>query len=764
MLIYYNKSNCFETTANLRLIAWPVGLPSILMGGSRAKSNFSKELFFNWSAYHRPFPLQVQEKSMTNHNGKYLGRYQIMEQLGRGGMATVYKGFDPELERTVAIKVILQQEDHSNHFLMRFKREAKTLARLSHPNIVKILDYGEQDGEPFLVMDYIGGGSLATGIIRPVHWRKAAELLLPVARALEEAHHQGIIHRDVKPANILLSNDGTPMLSDFGIAKMLEYHETIDLTQNGVGIGTPEYMAPEQGTGDGADTRVDIYALGVVYYEMVTGKRPFTADTPLAVLFKHYHEPLPRPRNYVPDLPDDIERFIYKLMAKDPNQRYPSMGIVVTMLEKIASGTGLTRSEAPILTKVIENLDETPGFRGFLRRPLSWKPLAAIFGGVFLFFFLSLTALYIIQRSQPPKIITVTGGIESATPPVDFASISEVTGLVEVISADGSAIPIEEHMDLRVGGTFHLKSSNGQARLTLVNGSAICVPPNSEIEFLRTTSGVGGEQNMRFNLIAGGLLFIDPLAQSSSFQIDQPLPLTVLSQGAIIGLGKNAPERAVLNLDCLAGTCSFESRTGHLELNHPGSTWLDAEGNFSGEFLPQVSRWENLCGSITGSRVAGVPTPTRDHSIIDLFNGLLSPNNYISPTPRRPFPTPTQGIQPLNQSATATPRLSTRTPVPTVTRTRLPSSTATITPTTQPQPGETNSPTAPVFATPTSPDLTTSPTTESLLPPTFTPTPSLMPTPTPQPTAIQPDATTFTPVPTQLPPSVPSTQTPAPTP
>jgi hypothetical protein len=711
---------------------------------------------FTRSLYFRPFPLLVQVKFMNSHNGKYLGRYQVMEQLGRGGMATVYKGYDPELERIVAIKVILQQEDHTDFFLARFKREAKTLARLSHPNIVKLLDYGEQDGLPFLVMDYIAGGSLATGVMPPLHWSKAAALLLPVARALDEAHHQGIIHRDVKPANILLSSDGTPMLSDFGIAKMLEYHETIDLTQNGVGIGTPEYMAPEQGSGDGADTRVDIYALGVVFYELVTGRRPFTADTPLAVLFKHYHEPMPRPRNYAPDLPEDVERFIYKLMAKDPNQRYPSMGIVVTMLEKIASGAGLSRVEAPIVKQVVDGADSIPGIRGILPRPWPWKIIGAVFAGVILFAILSLAALYIIQRNQPPKIITVTGGVESATPAVDFASVSEVIGQVEVISADGSAIPIEEHMDLRVGGTFHLKSANGQARLTLVDGSAICIPPNSEIEFLRAALGSGEDQDLRLNLIAGGLLFVDPQDQSSTFQIEQPLPLALSSQGAIIGMGKNAPERAVLNLDCLAGTCSFESQAKRVELNRPGTIWLDSQGNFSSVAQPQISRWENLCANVTGRRVAGVPTPTRDNNIFNLFNGLVGPNNYSSPTPRPPFPTATRGMPTLNESATATPRLSTKTPLSTPTRT--PSPTATISPTSPIAPSETPTATAPIFPTPTSAEPTTSPTSltpESLFLPTNTPPPSLPDTPTAEPTTSLADQPTPTQVST---PPVPASQ------
>jgi serine/threonine protein kinase len=696
---------------------------------------------------------------MNNHNGKYFGRYQVIEQLGRGGMATVYKGFDPQLERSVAIKVILQREDHSETFLARFKREAKTLARLSHPNIVKVLDYGEQEGLPFLVMDYIAGGSLATGIQRPVHWRKAAELLLPVARALHEAHHQGIVHRDVKPSNILLSDSGMPMLSDFGIAKMLEYHETLDLTQNGVGIGTPEYMAPEQGTGEGADYRVDIYALGVVFYELVTGNRPYTADTPLAVLLKHHNQPLPSPRNYAPDLPDDVERFIYKLMAKDPNQRYSDMGAVAAMLEKLASGAGLTRIEAPIITQIVveESASDSSLKATFPPKNMRWAPLAASFGALILLCVIGLTALYIIRRSQPPKIITITGGVESATPAEDFASVNEVSGLVEVVSADGVAVPVEERTNLRVGGTFHLKSTDGQARLTLVDGSTICIPPNSEVEFLSNSSGSDGQKNMRLGLVAGSLLFVDRVGENTSFQIERPIRVAVGSQGAVIGLGKKSPGSAVLDLDCLAGVCSFESQARRVELENPGSTQLGSDGNFSSVSLLQVNRWANLCADVIGKRVAGVPTPTRDNNIINIFNNLVAPKEQPKPTPRLLLPTSTQPALPLPKSPTPKPPIKTARP-------------ATITPSPQPSatiPGDISptvelSPTDDLSASPTAPSITTqaitpqpttgaSPTAESLLP--ATPTlaqPTQLP-PTVQPTASQPQPTTDIPAPTEAP-------------
>ncbi len=275
---------------------------------------------------------------MTTLIGTTLGRYHLLEQLGEGGMATVYKAFDTQLERDVAVKVILQQKQSSEKLLARFKREAKALAQLSHPNIVKVLDYGEHDGTPYLVMEYISGGTLKQRLGKPLPHIEAAALLAPIARALECAHQHKIVHRDIKPANILLSETGVPMLSDFGIAKLLQEEETMDLTGTGVGVGTPEYMSPEQGLGKGVDHRADIYALGIVFYELITGRKPFKADTPMAVVIKQINDPLPRPKQFVNDVPEQVERVIFKALAKKPEDRFQEMGAFVSVLEGLAQG------------------------------------------------------------------------------------------------------------------------------------------------------------------------------------------------------------------------------------------------------------------------------------------------------------------------------------------------------------------------------------------------------------------------------------------
>ena len=277
---------------------------------------------------------------MPNLIGQSLGRYHILEQLGEGGMAVVYKAYDTRLESDVAVKVIRTEnlpQSGVERALKRFEREAKSLAKLTHPNIVPIIDYGEYEGSPYLVMKYLPGGTLKQRLGTPMPYQEAARILAPIARALEYAHQHDIIHRDVKPSNILITESGQPMLSDFGVAKILEADETMDLTGTSMGVGTPEYMAPEQVTSKTADARADIYSLGVVFFELVTGRKPFVADTPMAVLFKQASEPLPRPRQFVLGLPEAVEKVLFKALAKKPEDRYQSMGDFAVALERLGN-------------------------------------------------------------------------------------------------------------------------------------------------------------------------------------------------------------------------------------------------------------------------------------------------------------------------------------------------------------------------------------------------------------------------------------------
>lgn len=282
---------------------------------------------------------------MTDLSGQSVDRYHILGIIGQGGMATVYRARDTRLGNEVAVKVIRKEafpaEVH-DRILKRFEREARVLARMSHPNIVKVHAFGEYNGAPYLVMDLISEKTLKD-ISKPLHYRQAIQLLLPVAHALEHAHQKGILHRDVKPSNILIGAGGEPMLADFGIAKLLEEGEGHTLTGTGVGVGTPEYMAPEQGLGKEVDVRADIYALGIVLFELLTGQKPFTADTPMAVVIKQINDPLPRPRLINDEIPVALEEVLIKALAKQPEDRYSEMGALVAAFESVLRGNEVSR-------------------------------------------------------------------------------------------------------------------------------------------------------------------------------------------------------------------------------------------------------------------------------------------------------------------------------------------------------------------------------------------------------------------------------------
>jgi tRNA A-37 threonylcarbamoyl transferase component Bud32 len=259
--------------------------------------------------------------------GETIGRYQILGPLGSGGMATVYKAFHPALDRTVALKVIRASFTDDAEFLERFRQEAKAVARLRHPNIVQVFDFDEVDGRHFIVMEYLEGGTLKQRLRsleqsgQRIPRRELLRIVGEVADGLTYAHQFGILHRDVKPANVLLTRDGRAVVTDFGIARMVM---SAELTRTGVGVGTPEYMSPEQARGEGVDERADLYSLAVMAYEMATGRAPFSADTPLAVVLKHLNDPLPPPSSIDPDIGESTDRVLMKALAKSPFDRYAS--------------------------------------------------------------------------------------------------------------------------------------------------------------------------------------------------------------------------------------------------------------------------------------------------------------------------------------------------------------------------------------------------------------------------------------------------------
>jgi len=257
--------------------------------------------------------------------GQMLGPYRIISQVGQGGMATVYKAYQPSMDRNVAIKVLPGQLAQSAEFMQRFQQEARIIARLEHAHILPVFDYGESEGIAYFVMRYLEAGTLKNQMeAGPLPLREIDRLFSQLADALSYAHSQGVIHRDLKPANALIDSRGNLFLTDFGIAKILE-SASPRLTQTDAIMGTPAYISPEQAQAQQVDQRSDIYSLGIILYEMVTGRVPYTADTPLAVILKHVTHPLPLPSSVKPDIPEAIERVLLKALAKNLDDRFANV-------------------------------------------------------------------------------------------------------------------------------------------------------------------------------------------------------------------------------------------------------------------------------------------------------------------------------------------------------------------------------------------------------------------------------------------------------
>jgi serine/threonine protein kinase len=358
--------------------------------------------------------------------GHTLGPYQVLEKIGRGGMAEVYKGFHPALNRYVAIKIVGQFLEADPSFAQRFQREAQAIASLRHPNIVQIFDFGVQsfgspaDTTPYLVMEYIQGRDLRVEMNqrqaegKPFTHDEILHLLRQVADALDYAHQHGVVHRDVKPGNILITDDGRAILTDFGLAMLS--NRTSQLT-SGHSFGTPEYIAPEQAIDSrAAGPQSDIYSLGVILYEMVSGCLPFQDESPLSLALKHINQQPTPLRTYVPNLPGAVEAVILRALAKEPADRFPSARAMLDTLEKAWLAPAGPASESSLGTSLAADQATSASLAQRISASL---PLS--FGGHGLLVF-GLAALLVVgvvgflALGQPAGLIAMAPPTATSTP------------------------------------------------------------------------------------------------------------------------------------------------------------------------------------------------------------------------------------------------------------------------------------------------------------------------------------------------------------
>lgn len=418
---------------------------------------------------------------MEDLTGKQFGPYQIVAPLGEGGMAAVYKAYQPNMERFVALKVLPRHMSSSEEFVLRFRREAKLLAQLQHPHILPVFDYGEAEGYPYIVMPFVQSGTLAEFIQKKrVSLPEIRRIITQIGDALSYAHTRGMIHRDIKPSNVLIDEGDNCLLTDFGLARMAE--SATKITSSSTVLGTPAYMSPEQGTGSNLDQRSDIYSLGIILYEMVTGRVPYTAETPVAVVFKHIQDPLPSARKINPDLPESVELVLLKALEKNPADRYQTAEELVHALQKAIPEEG--RSEKPV-SQVSRSVAPTvatrpsTGIKQSTSRPsnqprfLLWATLGIGFIGIIAVAAVAGAAL-LGKKFFPSPTATraATESIASSNSPVPLPTFTEQPIVTAVTVIEPPSDVFQDDFDRQLAeGWIWLNENPSKWSLTSVSGA-----------------------------------------------------------------------------------------------------------------------------------------------------------------------------------------------------------------------------------------------------------------------------------------------------
>lgn len=660
--------------------------------------------------------------------GTRLGQYEIVEEIGRGGMATVYRAYQPSMERFVAVKVIHMAIASDSAGLERFNREARLIARLEHPHLVPVYDYNGQHDPPYIVMRYLESGTLKEILDRhgalPV--REIVYMLRQVASALDYAHRQGVIHRDIKPSNIMVDTEGNAFLMDFGIARLAE-GDNSGLTQTGFAVGTPGYMSPEQGLGQIVDGRTDIYALGVMMFEMATGNMPYTGQTPMAVIMKHINDSIPSAREFKPELPDRFDDIMRKALAKNVEERYATASDMVNDLSDLAGSISIGKAPTELREAAQQALrqirDDREARKDQIDRTMQ---------------------TFAQMRASEAEHKAATGSIEDGptvmTPTDQRIATGEGVPSVRSTPATGSRT-IEQHLSSRglsplviglVALVVILVGVVGLYATGVLGGGGATETPqpsateNPQIALNATASAeallAGSNTPTEAASDTPDVTSTDteiPASDTPSPPTDTPTPRP--SETPLPPTPATPVVEARRNLAIRSGPGDSYPVIGDFAINDVGEVvGISEDGRWLRVLLPDGSRgW--IVGSSTFVNLLGdslvIPT---------VFVPTFTPTSTETPTD-----TPTATLTP---SATFTPSNT-----PTDTPTDTPTATDTLTLTPSDTPTDTPIPTATDTATETSvPTNTETPTlTPTELPPTFTETPTDVP-PTLEPTEVLP--------------------------
>jgi serine/threonine protein kinase len=635
-----------------------------------------------------------------------IGRYQIKAELGHGGMSVVYLAHDPVIGRDVAIKVLLSNLSSQPAARARFEREARIVAALEHPAIVPIYDFGEQDGQPFLVMRYMSGGSLADLLsYGRLNLQDTAHIVRRLAGALDEAHARGIIHRDIKPGNILFDSHGEAFLADFGIGKLYEDGQNMTITGSVV-LGTPAYMSPEQALGKPLDPRSDVYSLGAVMFEMLSGALPYKGPTSISVAMKHVNEPVPDLRAWRPELAEACAAVVAKAMAKDPDERFVTAGELAAAFDEAVNGYPITeammppvlvrrKSAPPVLldqasagtTELIVPIGSAQEPQAEQRRPsvllIAGAFVSALFLvglGIFLFAFVRQASSALPAPLPTPTVTarttpTVPLGVVPATLTPTNPPSPTSTPTPTPTPTEPPRLRVMQHSNVREGPGLQFPIMTRLPEGTVVAVVAITWQSGNGWYIIELPDG------------RRGYIF---------YELVQPLNPTAVAA---------LPTAIVIIAPTPTGTST------HTPTPFPSPSSTQQPTPTASSPAPTLTP-------------TAVPSPTSTPTPTPTATATPTPMATLTPTPTR-TPTPTATPTPTpTPTATATP---TPTPTPTVTLTPTPTPTPTATATPTPTP----TPTATATPTPTeTPTLTPTATPSfSLMDQTPTPTPSITESP-----------------------------------